>query len=193
MTNRTTLHPIDPVFLDRWSPRAFDGTKMPEADLLTMLDAARWAASSFNYQPWRFLYALRDTPDFDRFLGLLMPFNVGWAKEASALLMVVSDSVMVMGEKSNPSHSHSFDAGAAWAQLALQATRMGYHTHGMAGVDFDRARNELGVPDRFRLEAAIAVGHRGDMAKLPEPLRAREFPSDRKQLDEIAFSGNFQV
>lgn len=193
MTNRTTPHPIDPVFLDRWSPRAFDGSAMPEADLLTMLDAARWAASSFNYQPWRFLYALRDTPDFDRFLGLHMPFNVGWAKEASALLMVVSDSVMVMGEKSNRSHTHSFDAGAAWAQLALQATRMGYHTHGMAGVDFDCARNELGVPDRFRLEAAIAVGHRGDMAKLPEPLRVREFPSDRKPLDEIAFSGNFRV
>ncbi|MEO5640919.1 MAG: nitroreductase family protein [Sphingomicrobium sp.] len=193
MTTRSTAHPIDPIFLDRWSPRAFDGSVMPEADLLTMLDAARWAASSFNYQPWRFLYALRGTPDFDRFLNLLMPFNAAWAKAASALLIVVSDREMVMGDKSNPSHSHSFDAGAAWAQLALQATRMGYHTHGMAGVDFDRARTELSVPDRFRLEAAIAVGRIGDPATLPDKLREREFPSDRKPLDEIAYPGNFRA
>lgn len=193
MTTRSTAHSIDPLFLDRWSPRAFDGAVMPEADLMTMLDAARWAPSSFNYQPWRFLYALRDTPDFARFLDLLMPFNVTWAKDASALLIIVSDNEMVMGDTSKPSHSHSFDAGAAWAQLALQATRMGYHTHGMAGVDFDRARTELGVPDRFRLEAAIAVGRIGDPATLPDKLREREGPSDRKPLDEIAYPGNFRA
>lgn len=193
MTTRSTAYSIDPLFLDRWSPRAFDGSVMPEADLMTMLDAARWAPSSFNYQPWRFLYALRDTVEFARFLDLLLPFNAAWAKAASALLIIVSDNEMVMGDTSKPSHSHSFDAGAAWAQLALQATRMGYHTHGMAGVDFDRARIELGVPDRFRLEAAIAVGRIGDPATLPDKLREREGPSDRKPLDEIAYPGNFRA
>ena len=192
MSNRTTAHPIDPIFLERWSPRAFDASVMPEEDLLTMLEAARWAPSSFNYQPWRFLYALRGRPDFERFLALLLPFNINWAKDASALLMIISDTLMIASEKSSPSHSHSFDAGAAWAQLALQARRMGYHTHGMAGVDFERARAELCVPERFRLEAAIAVGKQGDASKLIEKLQAREKPSDRKPLMDIAYAGSFR-
>jgi len=192
MTDRTTPHPIDPIFLDRWSPRAFDGSPVPEADLLAMLDAARWAPSSFNYQPWRFLYAIKGTPDFDRFLALLMPFNAMWAEQAGALIIVVSDTVMALGEKADPSHSHSFDAGAAWGYLALQATRLGYHAHGMTGVHFDQARTELGVPERFRLEAAIAVGRKADPSVLPEKYRAREVPSDRKPIGDIAYPGNFR-
>lgn len=191
-TNRSTETPIEPLFLDRWSPRAYDETAISEADLQTLFDAARWAPSAFNYQPWRFLYARRDGADWTKFLGLLIPFNASWAQRASALIFIVSDTlIQTSGPEPTPSHSHSFDAGAAWAQLALQAARLGYQAHGMTGVDFARARTELGVPDRFRIEAAVAVGRLGDKSVLPEALQAREIPSNRKPIIEIAFEGSF--
>src|SRR4051812_43471966 len=148
MTERTPHHPVDPLFLERWSPRAFDGSDIPDADLMTMFEAARWAPSAFNSQPWRFLYAKRGDENWERFLGLLIPWNQGWAQSASVLIYFLSDCLMeTKPGVSSPSHSHSFDAGAAWASLALQATRLGYHAHGMSGVDFDRARVELEVPE----------------------------------------------
>lgn len=193
MFKRFTENPVDPIFLDRWSPRAFDASEMPEADLHTLFDAARWAPSAYNYQPWRFLYARRGDANWETFLSLLVPFNAGWAKNASALVFILSDTLMHTGDPDQPfpSHSHSFDAGAAWAQLALQATRMGYQAHGMTGLDFDSARAALAVPDRFRIEAAAAIGRRIDPENLPDELRARETPSDRKPIAEIAHAGGF--
>lgn len=184
---------IEPLFIERWSPRAFDGSPMPQQDLETLFEAARWAPSAFNYQPWRFLYAHRGSETFDPFLSALLPFNQAWARNASVLIYVISDSLMEMkpGE-AKPSHSHSFDAGAAWAQLALQATRMGYHSHGMAGIDMDAARTVLRLPERFRIEAAIAIGRRGEKSMLPEALQAREEPSGRKPVDQFAFEGAFE-
>ena len=189
--NRETDTALDPLFLNRWSPRAFDGSVMPADDLRTILDAGRWAPSSFNYQPWRFLYATRDdAANWARFLDLLIPFNAIWAKEASVLLFILSETTM--GSPDKPSHSHSFDAGAAWSAVALQSTLIGYHAHGMVGIDMDKTRAELGVPDGFRIEAAVAIGRMGDPASLPEKLQAREEPSNRKPLEEIAYSGNFR-
>ncbi|MDO7834369.1 nitroreductase family protein [Sphingobium sp. HBC34] len=190
---RVVERAVEPLFLDRWSPRAFDSSAIPQADLDTLFDAARWAPSAFNYQPWRFLYAHRDSADWHRFLDVLFPFNQSWVQNAGAIIFILSDTLMAApgSEDFKPSHSHSFDAGAAWALLALQATRLGYHTHGMTGVDFDKARAELGVPDRFRLEAAVAIGRQGDKSLLPEALQAREFPSDRKPIGHFAFAGNF--
>ena len=179
---------IHQLFLDRWSPRSFDESELPQEDLDVILEAASWAPSAFNYQPWRFLYARRGDANWDRFLSLLIPFNQSWAKHASVLIFIVSDTQM--GDK--PSHSHSFDAGAAWAQMALQATQMGYHAHGMTGLEFDRAVGELGIPEAFRLEAAVAIGRRDAPERLPEGLREREAPSGRKPLSEIAFAGNFR-
>ncbi len=192
MSDRFTDTALASLFLDRWSPRAFDGSAISTADLRTIIDAARWAPSAFNYQPWRLLYALRGDDNWSRFLGALKPFNQGWAKNAAVLFYIVSDTMAVSGSgQESPSHSHSFDAGAAWAQMALQASILGLHAHGMAGVEFDRARAELAVPDRFRIEAAIAIGKRGDPAILDEALRARELPSGRKAIDDIAFAGSF--
>ncbi|WP_156678271.1 nitroreductase family protein [Sphingomonas profundi] len=193
MSDRSTDTALDPLFLSRWSPRAFDGSAMPEADLRTILDAARWAPSAYNYQPWTLLYARRDDANWERFLGGLVPFNRSWAKDSAMLIYIVSDTLMFGDDpaKAAPSHSHSFDAGAAWAQLALQATMLGYHSHGMVGVDFDAVRTELGVPDRYRIEAAVAIGTRGDPSSLPEGLREREVPSLRKPIEQIAFAGNF--
>lgn len=190
---RASTRAVDSLFLDRWSPRAFDSSAIPQADLDTIFDAARWAPSAFNYQPWRFLYAHRDDADWQRFLELLLPFNQGWVKNAGAIVFILSDTLMAApgAEDYKPSHSHSFDAGAAWALLALQATRLGYHTHGMTGVDFDKARAELAVPERFRIEAAVAIGRQGDKSVLPEALQAREEPSDRKPIESFAHQGNF--
>ena len=190
-TNRQTDTALDPIFLHRWSPRAFDGSVMSAEDLRTIFDAGRWAPSSFNYQPWRFLYATRDdAANWSRFVDLLMPFNALWAKEASALVFIVSETTM--GAPDKPSHSHSFDSGAAWGAMALQAHMLGYHTHGMAGIEMDKSRTELGIPDGFRIEAAIAIGRMGDPAALPEKLQEREVPSGRKSLDEIAYPGSFR-
>lgn len=190
---RTADHPIDPMFLERWSPRAFSGEALAVADLLTMLEAARWAPSSYNSQPWRFAYALRDTPHWDRFLDLLVPFNRSWASSASALVILVSNSLMRPpgAEKDVPSPTHSFDAGAASGYFALQASRMGWHVHGMIGFDSERAFAELNVPVGYRVEAAYAVGRLGDPASLPEALRDRERPSARVPLADLAVEGSF--
>ena len=182
---------VERLFLQRWSPRSFDGSPVPEEDLAVMFEAARWAPSEFNHQPWRFLYAHHGDANWARFLSLLIPFNAGWAKDAGVLIFILSEIMRGAGDKARPSHSHSFDAGAAWALLALQATAMGYHAHGMTGVDFDRARIELGVPEGFRMEAAAVVGRRDLPDRLPEGLRERELPSARKPVSEIAFAGAF--
>jgi nitroreductase len=177
-----------PLIRDRWSPRSFDGSDMPQEDLEVILEAAGWAASAFNHQPWRFVYAHRsDEAAFARLLDGLIPFNQSWAKDAAVLVYVVSQEAM--GDK--PNHSHSFDAGAAWANMALQATALGYHAHGMTGVDFAKARDLLKVPEGYRIEAAIAIGRRAPAERLPEGLREKEVPSTRKPVREVAFSGTF--
>lgn len=193
MSERKADHPVDPLFLERWSPRAFDGSEIPQQDLMSLFEAARWAPSAFNSQPWRFLYARRGEADWERFLDLLIPFNRSWAQSASVLVYILSDTLPFTDKAGEPatSHTHSYDAGAAWACFALQATRMGYQAHGMSGVDFERVREELGVPDRYRVEAAAVVGRIGDPETLPEKLRAREAPSMRKPVEEFAFPGEW--
>ena len=195
MSTREPNYPIDPLFLDRWSPRAFDGSPVSEADVLKLIEAARWAPSAFNAQPWRFLYALRDDAKWPQFLELLIPFNQSWAGSASALIFILSDRNMRNedGSAREASYSHSFDAGAAWAQLALQARRDGLYAHGMSGFDVEQAISRLGVPEDFRIEAAVAVGRLGNPATLPDYLREREQPSPRTPLDQIAFAGAFRA
>jgi nitroreductase len=192
--SRAADHPIDPLFLERWSPRAFTDAPISERDLLTLLEAARWAPSSFNSQPWRFLYARRHSQHWPRFLGLLSEYNQSWAKNAAALVILVSKTMLLPrgAETEVASYTHSLDAGAAWANLALQATRSGWAAHGMAGFDVPRTAVELGVPPDYRVEAAIAIGRPGDKSILPEPLRAREQPSDRLPLSQLAWEGGFR-
>jgi nitroreductase len=194
MSPRVPDHPVDPLFLDRWSPRAFDGSDIPDADLLTIFEAARWAPSAFNSQPWHFLYAKRGDANWERFLSLLIPWNQSWAHSASVLIYIVSDSLPFTDKTTRepaPSTTHRFDAGAAWACLALQATRMGYLAHGMSGIQYELARIELGLPERFHLNAACVIGRIGDPFMLDEKLRAREAPSGRKPLAEFVHAGNF--
>ena len=187
--------PVDPLFTNRWSPRAFDRSEISDLDFSTIFEAGRWAPSCFNHQPWRFIFTRRGSPDWDRFVGLLLPMNAAWAQNASALVFIVSDTLIELpGRPGGPqkSHSHSFDAGAAWAQMALQASLLGYATHGMTGIDFARARTELGVPEQFHVEAAFALGRQGDKSKLPEQLQAREQPSGRRPVTELIMEGRWR-
>ena len=185
-------HPIDPQFLTRWSPRAFTGEHMPETDILTMLEAARFAPSSSNGQPWRFVYALRGTPAFHKILASLVPFNQGWAKSASALMLVISKTKRLSDDGTlKPVASHSFDAGSAWMSFALQASKMGYFAHGMGGVVHEAAQAAFSISENYQVEIAVAIGKRAPIETLPETLAAREVPNHRIALNEIAFNGVF--
>ncbi|MDP9633506.1 UNVERIFIED_ORG: nitroreductase [Ensifer adhaerens] len=194
INSRIAGHPINPLFLERWSPRAYAGAEISEAELFGILEAARWAPSAYNAQPWHFIYARRGTEHWDKLFGILNAFNQSWAKEASALIFVLSKTSLLPPGASEevPSYTHSFDTGAAWGALALQAAYSGWQAHGMAGLDYDRARTELGVPSDYRVEAAVAIGRIGDKAQLPEGLREREVPSPRKPLTEIVSEGRFE-
>lgn len=191
MTARSAHPLVLPLIAERWSPRAFDESAVPEADLHVILEAAGLAPSAYNHQPWRFLYAVRGDANWEHFVSLLVPGNAIWAKDAGALLFVLSESTFPRPEGVKNNRSASFDAGAAWAMLALQATHMGYHAHAMVGIEFPRVREELGIPEEVRIEAAVAIGRRDAPDKLPDGYRQREAPSVRKPLAEIAASGKF--
>lgn len=184
---------VDPLFPGRWSPRVFDCSAMPETDLLSMLEAARWAPSSINLQPWCFVWALRDTADWQRLFALLEPGNQKWVQTASALVVLVSKTMRTRADGVEvPLRSHAFDAGAAWAMLALQARVMGYHAHAMGGILVDEVLPALGFPDNgYRAEVAIAVGRAADPATLTDEQRLREVPNQRKSLAEFAFKGRY--
>jgi nitroreductase len=195
MTGRTADHPVDPMFLERWSPRAFTGEAIPEEVLMSLFEAARWAPSAFNGQPWRFVYAKRDTPAWDKLFAVLIPYNQAWVQNASVLMFAISDRFRrAEGKEPAPVYSHSFDTGAAWAYLALQASRMGWAAHGMSGFDVLGAYAVMKIPEaEYRVEAAIAVGRPTRAETLPEPYRSREVPSPRKSASSFVFEGVFRV
>ncbi len=155
---RTAEYPINPLFLDRWSPRSFSAEAIADADLFTLFEAARWAPSSSNLQPWRILYAKRDTPDWPLFLQPLNEKNQAWAGRASALLAILSRRTTSTGGSVRDIRSHAFDAGAAWACLALQASLSDWVAHAIGGFDAPRARDLLGVPDDLDLHCFVAIG-----------------------------------
>ncbi len=186
---RKADYPIDAVFLDRWSPRAMSGEGIPEEELLTLFEAARWAPSSFNNQPWRFLYARRDTVHWPLFFDLLVDFNKTWVKEAAALVLFISRTTFEHNDEI--SVTHSFDTGAAWENLALQGTLKGLVVHGMQGFDYEKARTSLKIPEGFQVEALAAIGKPGKKEDLPEKLRERETPNDRRKLSETIFEGPY--
>jgi nitroreductase len=187
---RKADHPIDSLFLDRWSPRAMSGEAITEEELFTLFEAARWAPSSFNNQPWRILYARRDTPHWPLFFDLLVEFNQSWAKNAAALAVFVSKTTF--DHNGEPAATHSFDTGAAWGNLALQGALKGLVIHGMQGFDYDKARAALDIPEGFKVEAMAVIGKPGRAEDLPEKLQQRETPSDRRKLNETVFEGPYR-
>jgi nitroreductase len=186
---RKADHPIDKLFLDRWSPRAMTGEPISEEDLMSLFEAARWAPSSYNNQPWRMLYARRDTEHWQVFFDLMIEFNQSWAKDAAVLVLFISKTHFVFNGE--PSVTHSFDTGAAWENLALQGALKGLVVHGMQGFDYEGARTALNIPEGYDVEAMAAIGRPAAAETLPEDLRSREEPSDRRKLEETICEGPF--
>lgn len=189
LDHRKPDHPIEKYFVARWSPRAMSGGPLSDADIRTLFEAGRWAPSTYNEQEWRFLYACRDKPEWPLFFNLLVEGNQTWCQNAGMLVVVLAHKVFTQNSKPNP--VHLFDVGAAFENIALQATAMGLVVHGMQGFDFEKARTVLKVPDEYAVAAMFAAGHPAEPETLPEALRSREKPSDRKPISQIICEGQF--
>ncbi|MCL6548030.1 MAG: nitroreductase family protein [Alicyclobacillus sp.] len=183
---RRTSFPIDPLFVTRWSPRAYSEQPIDQQTLFTILEAARWAPSAGNLQPWRFVIA-RTPEDRARFCSFINDRNVLWCKRAPVLVVLCSCTF----QDGKPIRSHAFDAGTAWGFLALQAAQLGVFAHAMAGFDPAKARQVLALPAEYEPQVVISLGYYGDPAQLPEDLQAREKPSQRRSLCETVFEGTF--
>jgi nitroreductase len=186
-----TLPGVHDLIRRRWSPRAFSSREISHDDLKILLDAARWAASSSNEQPWRFLVGRKsDEKAHSQMLNVLVPANQGWAKNAPVLILMAAKKTFSQNNATNRYAMH--DTGAALAHLFLQATALGLHAHGMAGLDPDKARTAFGIPDDYEVAAAVALGYLGALEELPEGLQARELAArTRKPLSEIAFGSHW--
>ena len=171
----------------RWSPRSMTGRALTLAQVQSLCEAGRWAPSCFNSQPWRFIYALPDTPQWQPLLDLLMDVNKLWAAKAGALVALVARTHFEANDA--PAATHSFDTGSAWMSMALQAQHMGLTAHAMWGFHHDQAADALKLPEYFATQALIAFGHPAPAEALPDPLREREVPSPRKALSELMFNG----
>lgn len=190
LEHRQADHPVEELFLRRWSPRAMSGEPIGEEDLLRLFEAARWAPSTYNEQEWRFLYAHRDSGHWPRFFDLLFEANQAWCRNAAVLAVVLARKTFTRNGKPNP--VHLYDAGSAWENLALQASAMDLVCHGMAGFDFEKARIELGVPEVFAVAAMFAVGRPGDPEQLPPEMQPMETPSGRRPVWESICEGPFR-
>ena len=163
------------------SPRAFVPEALTQAQIEQLVDAAHWAPSASNKQPWHFAYAINGDANWEAFSTIPNEGNRRWCLNAGALLVVLSDKTA--------SGKHSFDTGCAWGYLALQAHAMGLATHAMAGIEAEAARQVLKLADHWQVECLVAIGERGDKATLPADLAEREEPSPRKPLSEILSAG----
>ena len=166
------------------------GEPLSDAELMPLFEAARWAPSASNLQPWRLLYARRDTAAWPIFFGLLKESNQIWCRQAAVL--VVFASLTVHPNNGTPLVTHSYDTGAAWENFALQGTRSGLVVHGMQGFDYGQARAQLSIPDDWRVEAMAAVGKPGRVEDLPERLQAREVPSTRTPVSSFIYEGHWR-
>ncbi len=190
-TQRTAEHNIHPLILKRRSPRAMSGEEVSDDELYQLFEAARWAPSCFNAQPWKIFYAKRTDDHWQDYLDLLVEFNQGWAKHAGSLLVLASDTLFPHNQKHSP--THSFDAGAAWQNLALQGSAMNLVIHGMAGFDYEKAHSLLNLPENYHVEAMVAVGQPGALEQLDEAMHDDEVtPSNRNNIDTFVFNGKYE-
>lgn len=188
-THRSPEYEIAPLIINRWSQRAMSGDSLEKAELLPLFEAARWAPSARNNQPWRYRYALRDSPEWDEFFELLSEGNQRWAVNAAALVVVLSKTTYP--DSTEPIRNHSFTTGASWQNIALEGTRRGLVVHPMQGFDVNAARQRLGVPDDMRVEIMTAIGVRGSREALAPRDREREYPSSRHPLEDVVAEGGF--
>ena len=190
MTARTTVKsantaaPLHPILAERWSPRGFDaGHELTAEQMTALLEAARWAPSANNSQPWRFAVALRDTEAFEAILSSLAPRNQAWAQAASGLLVVAAETVNSDG---SPSRWATYDTGQAVAHLTVQAEHEGLAVHQMGGFDRDRLKTMLALPAHVTPLVVVAVGRRDETSQLPEPFASREDAArERRPLTDL--------
>jgi nitroreductase len=186
-----TEFPVHDLIRDRWSPRAFAEKTVSPAVLRSLFEAARWAPSSSNEQPWAYIVATReDKENFEKMLSVLVEFNANWAKNAPVLALSIAKLVF---EKNNAANRNAqYDTGAATAFLSVEATSRGLAVHQMAGFDPDKARKVFEIPAGWDAIAAIAIGYPGDPESLPQPLRDRELaPRARKPLSKFVMTGRW--
>ena len=188
-SERKPTFKINSLILNRWSPRSIMAEELDDDTIMSLFEAARWAPSSYNNQPWRFIYAKRNTKYWNNLFDLLVESNKVWAKNAALLVVVISNKRFEYNGKL--SVTHQYDAGAAWENLALEATSRGLVAHGMQGFDYKKARENLNIPDDFDVMAMIAIGKKGLKENLPPNLQEKENPNDRKPLNEIIMEGVF--
>ena len=179
--------PVHDLLLSRWSPRSFSDQAVSDADLATIFTAAAWAASSYNEQPWRFLVGRKGDETYKKIFDSLVPMNQSWAKSAPVLIASFGKKTFTQNGKPDAYGLH--DTGAASQNMALQATALGMHAHGMGGFDKDTLRAFFGVPSDFDAGACWALGYVGDPENVPEDLKgAEKEPRTRKSLDKFVFS-----
>ncbi|MCA9473335.1 MAG: nitroreductase family protein [Nitrospirales bacterium] len=186
-----TQFPIHPLLQERWSPRAFSEALVEETKLQSLLEAARWAASCFNEQPWNFLIATkRQQAEYDRMLSCLAEANQIWAKQAPVLMLTVAKLRFAHNGKPNPHAYH--DIGLAVGNLVVQATALGLAVHQMAGIFPDKARSTYGIPEHYEAVTGVAIGYIGDPHSLPDALRERELAErTRNPVSTFAFQGSW--
>ena len=187
----STDFPIHELLAERWSPYGFEDRPVAEADLHSLLEAARWAASSYNEQPWSFFVATREEPvEFERLLSCLVEPNQAWAKAAPVLLLCVVDLRFKRNDKDNRAAVH--DLGLAAGNLLVEATARGLSVHQMIGILPDKAREVFGIPEHSEAWTAMAIGYKADPATLPDALKERDLaPRKRKPLSEFVFAGKW--
>lgn len=186
-----TNFPVHDLIRQRWSPRAFADKPVAPEVLSSLFEAARWAPSSNNEQPWSYIVATKDDPEnFSKMLSVLVEFNAGWAKSAPVVMLAVSR--LTFQKNDTPNRNAFYDTGAATALLTLEATSRGLFVHQMAGFDPEKSRAVFGIPPGYEAIAAIALGYPGDPQSLPEKLRDRELaPRSRKPISEFVLSGHW--
>lgn len=185
-----TSQPIHELLRERWSPRAFADRPVPTDILVSLFEAARWAASCNNAQPWRFIVAVKeDTETYQTLLGCFNDRNQTWAYQAPVLMITCADNNLPDGRASNYGF---YDTGAAMAQLTVQASEHGLVVHSAQGIEFDKVKQTYGVPDDFTICTGVAIGYQGEAETLPENYAEREvLPRDRKPLSDLVFTGRF--
>jgi nitroreductase len=185
-----TSAPIHDLLRHRWSPRAFDSRPVEAEKLRSLFEAARWAASSYNAQPWYFIVGTKDDPEtYNKVLETFVEFNQSWAKQAPVLAVSVAK---LKFDDGRPNRHAFHDVGQASAYLAAQAEALGLSAHQMAGIDPEKARKLFNIPTEYEAVAGMAIGYAGDPASLPEELRKRELaPRERKPLDSFVFASQW--
>jgi nitroreductase len=181
-SQRDPLDSVNEMFSKRWSPRAFTPTPVTDQQLQTVLEAARWSPSCFNAQPWQFITSTPET--HDQFLALLADLNQAWAKNASVIGFIVAEKNFAHNGNSNT--FASFDCGAAWMAMTLQAQQLGLYTHGMGGINYDEVYKTFNLDvETHQVVCGFALGSIGDVESLPEAFREKEKPTPRKALSDM--------